>query len=320
MILVTGGLGLIGANLIYTLNKKSNLKDIIIADNLSTITREKILNVSRFNLEFSEIVDLYKIPHLDWEKIDFVFHIGARSNTMEDDYNLIYDLNYFSSKMLSFLCKKHNVPFIYASSAATYGDGKMGYSDTTHPNDLMPLNLYGHTKNDFDRYMLDEDNDIPKTWYGFKFFNVFGYGEFHKERMASVIYHGFNQLKKDGVIKLFKSHKEGIEDGEQKRDFIYVEDLVNVLYDFYIHRPENGIYNLGTGKARSFLDLAKQIVRSYGSGEIQFIDMPESLRGKYQYFTESDNNKLYSTGLIDSDYFHSLEDSVDMYIKYLKNE
>jgi ADP-L-glycero-D-manno-heptose 6-epimerase len=212
-------------------------------------------------------------------------------------------------------CTVHDIPLIYASSAATYGNGDLGYNDDDNNviNILRPLNPYGVSKNEFDKWVLHQRNH-PTFWAGLKFFNVYGPNEFHKGRMASVIFHAFDQIKKNGEVKLFKSYHPDYKDGQQLRDFIYVKDILKVCYWLMEHQPTSGIYNVGTGKARSFTDLANSTFAGLDmKPKIDFIDMPDDIRFTYQYFTEAKMNKLRSVGYMDE--FYSLEKGVDDYVR-----
>jgi ADP-L-glycero-D-manno-heptose 6-epimerase len=243
-----------------------------------------------------------------------VIHLGARTDTTEFDYSVFEKLNLNYSKNIWNICSNYGIDLYYASSAATYGDGALGYNDDLEIIDkLQPLNPYGLSKNEFDKWAIKQINK-PKHWAGFKFFNVYGPNEYHKKRMASVVFHGYNQIKDEGKIKLFKSHRPDYKDGEQKRDFVYVKDVIKVLFWFLEHRPENSIYNLGTGTARSFIDLAKSIFSAMNIKEnIEFIDMPKDIRDKYQYFTEANMTKLHNIGYNYS--FYSLENGISDYVK-----
>lgn len=316
MIVVTGGIGFIGSNLIKGLNNLG-ITDILIVDN--TLTYEKISTLD--NIVFTKIIKpeefLDLIIHDHMRDIEFVFHIGARTDTTDHRKYPMMKLNYEVSAQIFDQCAIRNVPIIYASSAATYGDGSLGYDDDISPKKLKPLNIYGKSKNWFDKYVLSCEKYeclIPENWWGFKFFNVYGFGEQHKGRMASVVWHGYHQLKETGKLKLFKSHKEGWNDGEQKRDFIYVNDIVDVLLWFYQNKPENGIYNLGTGQARTFNDLGNALVSNL-DGDVEYIPMPEDIRDSYQYFTEANMEKLRNIGY--NKPFTKLEDGVSEYISKL---
>jgi ADP-L-glycero-D-manno-heptose 6-epimerase len=253
-------------------------------------------------------------------KVGCFIHLGARTDTTEFDYAVHEELNVQYSKDAWHYCVRKNIPLIYASSAATYGAGELGYDDNHEVVEkLRPLNPYGISKNEFDKWALKQTAQ-PPSWAGLKFFNVYGPNEYHKGRMASVIWHSFNQVKKDGFVKLFKSHKPGFEDGKQLRDFIYVKDVVKVI-SWMMDRmlngewalSKNGIYNLGTGTARTFEDLVKATFAGMGlPPDIRFIDMPEDIRDKYQYFTEANMQKLRTAGYGDD--FYSLEDGVKDYV------
>jgi ADP-L-glycero-D-manno-heptose 6-epimerase len=246
--------------------------------------------------------------------IQFVFHIGARTDTTEFDYSIHEHLNVAYSKKIWQYCNVHHIPLVYASSAATYGAGEHGYDDS-HAiiPQLHPLNPYGISKNEFDKWVLHQ-NVHPPFWAGLKFFNVYGPNEYHKGRMASVIFHAFNQIKKEGEVKLFKSHRPDYKDGQQLRDFVYVKDVLNVCYWLMEKQPTSGIYNLGTGLARSFEDLVKATYAGLDQpANIRYIDMPEDIRDKYQYFTQANMNKLHDAGYAAE--FYSLEKGVDDYVR-----
>ena len=311
MIVVTGAAGFIGSVLVSRLNKE-NYKDIILVDDFSKT--EKVSNVQ--NKIFTAKVDRkdFFIWLNDNHKfVQFIFHIGARTDTTEFDKSIFDELNFNYSQNIWKACVEFGLPLIYASSAATYGEGEFGYDDDESiiPN-LIPLNPYGESKNNFDIWALQQI-EKPYFWAGLKFFNVFGPNEYHKARMASVVFHAFNQIKATGKMKLFRSHKEGYGDGEQKRDFIYVKDLVDVLYFLMHHRKNSGIYNLGTGQARTFNDLVNATYSAMNiKPDISFIDTPIDIRDKYQYFTEAKMDKLRAIGY--NKPFTSLENSVIDYV------
>jgi ADP-L-glycero-D-manno-heptose 6-epimerase len=256
-------------------------------------------------------------------KIDFIFHLGARTDTTEFNYEVLEELNVDYSQKIWNYCSEKNIPLVYASSAATYGDGESGYKDDHDvPFKLNPLNPYGKSKNEFDKWALERSQKSgvgsrksePPNWYGLKFFNVYGPNEYHKGRMASVIYHSFNQIKSSGKVKLFRSHKPGYKDGEQLRDFVYVKDVVDICFWLMDNKPGSGLYNLGTGKARTFNDLVKAIFTSLGKEPvIEFIDTPPDIRDKYQYFTEADMNKIRKAGYKED--FYTLEEGVETYVR-----
>jgi len=318
MIVITGAAGFIGSCLVGELNKQ-HYNDLILVDDFSR--EDKKANWE--NKKYTACVDRNELEN--WlEKnqalVQFVFHLGARTDTTEMDYSVHEKLNVAYSKMIWKMCVKHGFPLVYASSAATYGLGENGYNDNETNLDLLkPLNPYGESKNNFDKWALAQ-TEKPYSWKGLKFFNVYGPNEYHKGRMASVIMHGYNQIQTLGKIKLFKSHKEGYKDGEQKRDFIYVKDIVKICMFLMVNRKTpNGIYNAGSGEARTFLDLAKATFKAANKTEqIEFIDTPIDIRDKYQYFTEANMEKLKSIGYEEN--FYSLEDGVQDYVSnYLKN-
>ena len=312
MIVVTGAAGFIGSCLVGKLNNKG-IKEIVIVDDFSVNSKEK--NFS--NKSYRERVD--RGDFFSWlEKhgndVDFIFHIGARTDTTEFDMSVFDRLNLNYSKSVWDFCSRNGIPMVYASSAATYGMGELGYKDDHDiVEELRPLNPYGISKNEFDKWVLKQEK-VPPFWAGMKFFNVYGPNEYHKGRMASVIYHAFNQISGTGMMKLFRSHQPDYLDGEQLRDFIYVKDVVDVLYFMMQRSPEPGLYNLGTGKARTFLDLARGVFSALDIDEkIAFIDTPEDIRDKYQYFTEADMGNLKKAGY---DFpFYSLEEGIAEYLE-----
>jgi ADP-L-glycero-D-manno-heptose 6-epimerase len=310
-IVVTGAAGFIGSVLANYLNI-NNLDNIIIVDDFTKLEKLPNYNTLPYDrIERDQFIDWLDKHHND---IDTVIHLGARTDTTEFDYSVFEKLNLYYSKNIWNICSNYGIDLYYASSAATYGDGALGYNDDLEIIDkLQPLNPYGLSKNEFDKWAIKQINK-PKHWAGFKFFNVYGPNEYHKKRMASVVFHGYNQIKDEGKIKLFKSHRPDYKDGEQKRDFVYVKDVIKVLFWFLEHRPENSIYNLGTGTARSFIDLAKSIFSAMNIKEnIEFIDMPKDIRDKYQYFTEANMTKLHNIGYNYS--FYSLENGISDYVK-----
>jgi ADP-L-glycero-D-manno-heptose 6-epimerase len=312
-IVITGAAGFIGSCLVGYLNYKGYSK-IILVDDFSR--KDKLINLE--NKRFSDIVE--RNEFFEWlfeekPKIDFFFHVGARTDTTEFNYAIHQKLNVEYSKKVWDYCTVHDIPLIYASSAATYGSGDLGYNDDDNNiiNMLRPLNPYGISKNEFDKWVLHQRNH-PTFWAGLKFFNVYGPNEFHKGRMASVIFHAFNQIKKNGEVKLFKSYHPDYKDGQQLRDFIYVKDILKVCYWMMERQPTSGIYNVGTGKARSFNDLAQSTFEGLDiKPKIEFVDMPDDIRFTYQYFTEAKMNKLRSVGYMDE--FYSLEKGVDDYVR-----
>ncbi len=312
MIVITGAAGFIGSNLTGFLNT-NGVTDLVLVDDFSSEQKNRNLTGKDYSLQVNR-------DHFgDWldknhSEVEFIIHLGARTNTAEFNKTIFDRLNLGYSKMVWKACAEYNLPLIYASSAATYGDGELGYNDDHEVvNSLIPLNPYGESKNDFDKWVLSQP-DTPPFWAGLKFFNVYGPNEYHKGRMASVIFHAFNQIRETGRMKLFRSHKPGIPDGGQSRDFVYVKDLVNVIYWLYENRPGSGIYNLGTGKARTFLDLTRATFRAMDlEPAIDFIDTPIDIRDKYQYFTEARMDKLINAGYQKP--FTKLEEGVDDYVR-----
>ncbi len=312
MIIVTGAAGFIGSCLISGLLEKG-YTNIIAVDDFSKTEKSG-------NLEgkaIAEKIERSIFPHwLDrnGHKVDFIFHIGARTDTTEFNMAIFDELNTGYSKKMWDLATLFQIPMVYASSAATYGMGELGYADDHDiVESLQPLNPYGVSKNDFDKWVL-EQTVTPPFWAGMKFFNVYGPNEYHKARMASVIFHAYRQIKEKGTVKLFRSHRPDFEDGKQLRDFVFVKDVVSVLIFMMEKQPEPGLYNLGTGQARSFVDLALATFKASDiQPEIDFIDTPEDIRDKYQYFTEAQMGKLRNAGYKDS--FTSLEVGVTDYVK-----
>jgi ADP-L-glycero-D-manno-heptose 6-epimerase len=312
MIVVTGAAGFIGSCLVQKLNNLG-FKDLILVDDFSHADKKKNLEDKKY------FVQIERTSFFEWlskknPKIEFVFHIGARTDTTEFNKSIFDELNETYSQNIWNFCTGNNIPLVYASSAATYGLGEFGYSDehSIIPK-LCPLNPYGDSKNNFDKWVLNQKT-TPPFWAGLKFFNVYGPNEYHKGRMASVIFHSFNQIKEKGSMKLFRSHNPNFKDGEQLRDFIYVKDLIDVCVFLMEKLPESGIYNLGSGKARTFLDLVINTFNSLNlSPNISFIDTPEDIRDKYQYYTEADMSKLHSNGYAKP--FYSLEEGVEDYVK-----
>lgn len=316
MIVVTGAAGFIGSCLVSRLNKDGKT-DLILVDDFSR--DEKAPNLE--GKKFSEKIDRDRF--VEWfqenfRKIEIVYHIGARTDTTEFNKAIFDKLNVEYSKALWNICTEHQIPLVYASSAATYGLGEHGYSDNHDVvTKLKPLNPYGDSKNDFDKWVLAQKT-CPPNWYGLKFFNVYGPNEYHKGRMASVIFHAFNQISASGGMKLFRSHNPDYTDGGQLRDFVYVKDVVDVILFLGKNKPQNGLYNLGTGEARTFLDLANNTFASLNkASNVSFIDTPADIRDKYQYFTEADMSKLRRAGY--SAPFHSLEEGVADYVKNYLN-
>jgi len=295
MIIVTGAAGFIGSCLVGKLNSlgKANL---VVVDDFSFDKKNKNLEGKQF------VKQIERTLFIEWlenhaNEVTEVYHIGARTDTAEFDFAIFEKLNLGYSKSLWNICTKYKIPFIYASSAATYGMGEFGFEDSHElVEKLSPLNPYGNSKNDFDKWVLKQE-DQPPFWVGFKFFNVYGPNEFHKGRMASVIFHAVQQINATGGMKLFRSHHADYKDGEQLRDFVYVKDVVEVLTFMMQNQKLNGIFNLGSGTARTFHALVKATFSAMDLADnISYIDTPEDIRDKYQYFTEANMQKLKAVG------------------------
>lgn len=316
MIVVTGAAGFIGSNMITGLNE-AGYRDLVLVDDFSRKERQRNYE----GKEYTALVERNKFPRWLEENhhwVQILIHMGARTDTTEFDWEVFRELNLDYSKQLFRSCVEFGLPLIYASSAATYGLGEQGYVDSHQvvPR-LQPLNPYGRSKNEFDRWVLEQER-TPFFWAGLKFFNVYGPNEYHKGRMASVVYHAYRQIEETGGMKLFRSHRPDFEDGMQSRDFIYVKDVVRVIRFLMEERPESGLYNLGTGTARSFSDLVTCTFRAMDREPvISFIDTPGDIRDTYQYFTEAEMDKLRKTGYRES--FTPLEEGVREYVRNYLN-
>lgn len=311
MIVVTGARGFIGSNLVEALNKRG-LKNLILVDEQENALKDANLKQLDY-LKFIERDTFLDWFHLNADKVDFLFHLGARTDTAEQDKLIFDELNFNYSKAIFRMCVQAKINLIYASSAATYGNGKFGYDDTLDIKKLQALNPYAQSKLDFDLW-VGAQRECPPFWAGLKFFNVYGKNEEHKGRMASVIYHAFHQIQSSGKMKLFQSHKDGIANGEQSRDFIAVSDIVNVCLFFYDNPIQSGLYNAGTGVARSFNDLVSAVFNAVGKTvDIEYIPTPLDIRDAYQYFTQATTEKLRKAGY--SKEFTSLETGVTQYVK-----
>ena len=318
MIILTGVSGFIGSCMLTALNESGYERDVVVVDDFYKVYKDK-------NTDGKSVREwMHRDIFLDWfektsQRVDFVIHLGARTDTTLMDTQVFDELNVNYSKRIWNVCALRQIPLIYASSAATYGNGDLGFSDDHDTiENLQPLNPYGDSKHQFDLWALKQEQK-PPFWIGCKFFNVYGPNEYHKARMASVVFHTFRQIKNTGKMQLFKSHKAGFADGFQSRDFIYVKDVLNmILYFMQNQQCESGIYNFGTGLARTFLDLANGTFAAMDlSPEISFIDTPEDIRETYQYFTEADMSKLKKTGYANP--FTTLEDGVNEYVReYLR--
>ncbi len=312
MIVLTGSAGFIASAMLQRLNDEG-IHDVVIVDDFTKSKKEP----NYLNKQFAEKLhrdDLFSWWDQQPGKVDLVIHLGARTDTTETDKDVFDILNLSYSKQIWERCVQGNIPLIYASSAATYGGGEFGYDDNHDiVEKLKPLNAYGRSKNDFDKWVLKQEKQ-PPFWAGLKFFNVYGPNEYHKGRMASVIFHAFHQIKETGKVRLFRSHHPDFKDGEQLRDFVYVKDLCEVILFLMHEKPASGLYNLGTGKARTFIDLAKATFAALDKeAVIEFVDTPEDIRDKYQYFTQANMEKLRNAGYGKT--FTSLEDGVDDYVR-----
>ena len=317
MIVITGAAGFIGSCMTARLNEE-NFRDLVLVDDFSRT--DKLANH-----EQKAVRERVPRAHLmEWLKgkerqIQCLIHLGARTDTTEKDELIFDQLNLKYSQQLWKVCAQYQIPFIYASSAATYGGGERGFDDDPGQMDqLQPLNPYGKSKHLFDLWARKQ-NDAPYFWAGLKFFNVYGPNEYHKGRMASVIFHAYHQVQQSGKLRLFRSHREDFADGEQQRDFIYVKDIADVIFFLMNERKKPGIYNLGTGQARTFNDLGKSVFDSMKiSPNIEYIDTPIDIRDAYQYFTEARMGRLREIGYTRP--FTSLEEGTDDYVtNYLKS-
>jgi ADP-L-glycero-D-manno-heptose 6-epimerase len=308
MIVITGGAGMIGSMIAWHLNQRGGRDDLLVADRLQTADQWQ-------NLCHRRLVDILDkdelLPWLEHQsagRVEAVVHMGAISATTERDFGRLLDANIRYSQRLWRWCAQRGVAFLYASSAATYGGGEAGYSDGQAIDGLRPLNGYGYSKQFFDQWALRQQREgapIPPRWHGFKYFNVYGPNEYHKGRMASVAYHAFRQAQESGRVRLFRSHRPDYADGMQMRDFVYVKDAAAATCHFLDHAAPSGLYNVGSGRARSFLDLARP--------DIEFIDMPEDLSERYQYFTQAGVDKLRLAGYTAP--FTELEDGIADYVR-----
>jgi len=316
MIVVTGTAGFIGSALVGKLNH-NGWNDIIAVDNFSNPEKNKNL-IGKHIQEYVDREDFFSWFDKNHQEVAFIFHLGARTDTAEFDVSIFDKLNLNYTKAIWAQCTKYEVPLIYASSAATYGMGELGYIDTHEiVPALKPLNPYGESKNNLDKWVLQQETS-PPFWAGFKFFNVYGPNEYHKSRMSSVIFHAFHQINKTGKMKLFRSHNPDFKDGQQLRDFVYVKDVVDVMVYFMQNQKQSALYNLGTGTARSFLDLITSTFSALGKvSAIEFIDTPLDIRDKYQYFTEANMKKVRDYGYTNT--FTSLEEGVNDYVKNYLN-
>lgn len=312
ILVITGAAGFIGSCLLAEYARK-NTHHIIAVDDF-TIVKKQANFIHTTDTEFidREVFLEWFIGHAS--QVDGVLHIGARTNTTEQDLEILDHLNLHYSMRIWDLCTEHQIPMIYASSAATYGNGEHGYVDdhALIPS-LKPMNPYGQSKQDFDLWVLAQEK-TPPFWAGLKFFNVYGPNEYHKGRMASVVMHTFNQIQATGSMSLFRSHKADVADGYQSRDFVYVKDVVRVIEFLLEQKPKSAIYNLGSGVANPFIDLARYTFEAMGKEpKISFIDTPIDIRDTYQYYTCANMDKLHEAGY--SQAFHSLKEGVFDYVQ-----
>lgn len=317
MIVVTGGAGFIGSCIVRALNDVG-FNDIIIVDNIAST--DKWLNIR--NKKFITYIHKYNfLENIDnYKKIEAVIHMGAQSSTIERNFDYLWKNNFEYTKALWNYCAKNSIRFIYASSAATYGDGSLGFDDKIDIDKLRPLNGYGYSKQVFDQWVKHQATEYPSQHVGLKFFNVYGPNEYFKGSMASMVFHGFNQIKENGEIKLFKSYNTDYIDGGQKRDFVYVKDICNIVLWLLNNKKINGLFNVGTGRAKSFKELAEAIFKALNlQSNIVYIDMPEQLKEKYQYYTQANVENLRNAGY--NKEFWNLEDGVEDYVcTFLKKE
>ena len=317
MIILTGGGGMIGSMIAWHLNTQMNFDDFVIVDDLINEQQENNFKKRKF-IEYIAKDDLEKYLN-DKKNVSAVIHMGAISATTESNFNRLLQSNIRFSQALWHWCAENKVPFIYASSAATYGNGSVGYGDNESELDkLSPLNAYGYSKHFFDRWVqleLSKNQPTPPQWCGLKFFNVYGPNEYHKGRIASVAFHAFNQFKETNQIKLFKSEHPSYADGMQVRDFIYVKDAVKIIIFFLNNNNFSGLYNAGTGNAETFKALAEALlINTKGQpDDIKYIEMPNDLKGKYQYYTQATMNKINSIGFNDN--FMNLKEGVTDYLE-----
>lgn len=312
MIVITGAYGFIGSCLVEEFNKLGKGREVVVVDDFYKDRKEA-------NLEKKSVREwIHRDIFIDWfsknaPQVSMVYHLGARTDTTEQDTQLFENLNVEYSKSIWNICVQYSIPLIYASSAATYGDGKLGFDDSDDLTaSLKPLNPYGQSKLSFDQWALDQP-DVPPMWIGLRFFNVYGPNEYHKNRMASVVYQCYRQVKRTGEMKLFKSHSQGYRDGEQLRDFIYVKDLLAIFIHLYEGPIKSGIYNLGTGQARTFQDLVAAVFDALSlKHNISYIDIPEDIRSAYQYYTQAKMSKLKAE--IPNLKFTTLEQGVTDYV------
>lgn len=311
MIIVTGGAGFIGSCVVRSLNEAGR-SDIVIVDNISETDKWMNMRNKKYIKYVHKSRFLEELP--TYENVEAIVHMGAQSSTTERDFDYLWENNFEYTKALWNYCVEKHISFIYASSAATYGDGSLGFNDRMDIDKLLPLNGYGYSKQLFDLWVKHQAKSFPAQYCGLKFFNVYGPNEYFKGSMASMVFHGFNQIKETGKVKLFKSCNPNYADGGQLRDFVYVKDICKVIMWLLVNKHVSGLFNVGTGRAQSFAELAEATFHALDlEPNIEYIDMPEKLRGKYQYYTKAEMSKLYDAGY--PYHFADVENGVRDYVQ-----
>ena len=311
MIIVTGGAGFIGSCVVRSLNEAGR-SDIVIVDNISETDKWMNMRNKKYIKYVHKSRFLEELP--TYENVEAIVHMGAQSSTTERDFDYLWENNFEYTKALWNYCAEKHISFIYASSAATYGDGSLGFNDRMDIDKLLPLNGYGYSKQLFDMWVKHQAKSFPAQYCGLKFFNVYGPNEYFKGSMASMVFHGFNQIKETGKVKLFKSCNPNYADGGQLRDFVYVKDICKVIMWLLVNTHVSGLFNVGTGRAQSFAELAEATFHALDlEPNIEYIDMPEKLRGKYQYYTKAEMSKLYDAGY--PYHFADVENGVRDYVQ-----
>lgn len=311
MIIVTGGAGFIGSCVVRSLNEAGR-SDIVIVDNISETDKWMNMRNKKYIKYVHKSRFLEELP--TYENVEAIVHMGAQSSTTERDFDYLWENNFEYTKALWNYCAEKHISFIYASSAATYGDGSLGFNDRMDIDKLLPLNGYGYSKQLFDMWVKHQAKSFPAQYCGLKFFNVYGPNEYFKGSMASMVFHGFNQIKETGKVKLFKSCNPNYADGGQLRDFVYVKDICKVIMWLLVNKHVSGLFNVGTGRAQSFAELTEATFHALDlEPNIEYIDMPEKLRGKYQYYTKAEMSKLYDAGY--PYHFADVENGVRDYVQ-----